>query len=132
MIGLGQLSSFEECINFLKENPGFNGIIHIKLFCAPSKIYKEYFACDRFESFFDGIMSYFDIDTIKEIFKEPFTEIEVSYRLMPRGKRTEPFCVSSRNSKDQIINVKNLNVEIELKIFEVLYKEMLYALVEGK
>ena len=132
MIGLGNISSFEECVDFLKEHPGFNGIITIRLFCAPSKIYKEYFACDRFESFFDGIMSSFDIDTIKEIFKEPFEEIEVSYRLMPCGKRTWPLCVTSKNTKDQLINVKNLNVEIELKIIEALYKELLYALVEGK
>lgn len=132
MIGLGFITSFEGCLDFLKENPGFNGIISIRLFLAPDKIYKEYFACDRFESFFDGLLLSYDETAIKEIFNEPFSEIEISYRLLPCGKRTEPLTTVARMSKEQIRQIKDLNIDISRKIFEALYKELLYALVEGK
>ena len=131
MIGLGQMSSFEDCLQFLKENKGFNGIVTIRLFLAPDKIYKEYFACDRFESAYDGLMSDYHDPEIKEIFSDPFSEIEVSYRLMPCGKRTEPLTVATKVSKEQINQTKALNIDMEYKIFEALYKEVLYALVEG-
>jgi len=132
MLGLGNISSFEECLDILEKHQEFNGIITIQLFWSPDKIYKEYFACDRFESFFDGILASLELDKIKEIFNEPFTEIIVSYRLMPRGKRTEPFYVTTKITKENISQAKDLNIEIELKIFDALYKELLYALVEGK
>ena len=125
------MSSFEDCLQFLKENKGFNGIVTIRLFLAPGKIYKEYFACDRFESFFDGLITGYKDPEIKEIFSQPFSEIEVSYRLMPCGKRTEPLMVVSKTSKEQINQTKALNIDMEYKIFEALYKEVLYALVEG-
>ena len=132
MIGLEQFKDFQDCLEFIKENPGFNGIISIRLLLAPDKIYKEYFACDRFESFFDGLMLSYDETTIKEIFNEPFSEIEVSYRLLPCGKRTEPLTTVTRISKEQIRQIKDLNIDISRKIFEALYREVLYALVEGK
>ena len=132
MIGLEQFKDFQDCLEFIKENPGFNGIISIRLLLAPDKIYKEYFACDRFESFFDGLMLSYDETTIKEIFNEPFSEIEVSYRLLPYGKRTEPLTTVTRISKEQIRQIKDLNIDISRKIFEALYREVLYALVEGK
>ena len=132
MIGLEQFKDFQDCLEFIKENPGFNGIISIRLLLAPDKIYKEYFACDRFESFFDGLMFSYDETAIKEIFNEPFSEIEVSYRLLPCGKRTEPLTTVTRISKEQIRQIKDLNIDISRKIFEALYREVLYALVEGK
>ena len=132
MIGLEQFKDFQECLEFIKENPGFNGIISIRLLLAPDKIYKEYFACDRFESFFDGLMFSYDETAIKEIFNEPFSEIEISYRLLPCGKRTEPLTTVTRISKEQIRQIKDLNIDISRKIFEALYREVLYALVEGK
>lgn len=132
MIGLEQFKDFQECLEFIKENSGFNGIISIRLLLAPDKIYKEYFACDRFESFFDGLMFSYDETAIKEIFNEPFSEIEISYRLLPCGKRTEPLTTVTRISKEQIRQIKDLNIDISRKIFEALYREVLYALVEGK
>lgn len=133
MIGLGQFKDFEECIEFLKKNKGLlNGIMQIRLFLAPDKICKEYFACDRFESFFDRIDQSFDLDFIKEIFNEPFAEIEISYKLMPCGKRNYPLVVKTRTSKQMLQEAKNLNINIVAKTVESLYKELLHALVEGK
>ena len=132
MIGLGNISSFEECLDILEKHQEYNGIVTIQLFSSPYKIYKEYFACDRFESSFDGILAGLELNEIKEIFNEPFIEIMVSYRLMPRGKRTEPLYVTTKITKKEISQLKDLNIEIELKIFETLYKELLYALIEGK
>lgn len=133
MTGLGTFKTYEDCLDFIQEAPGFNSIVSIDLLGPDDRVHATLFAVDRLQDCVSGFMNELDLDMhVIEDAMPGWSSILVGYRLLPAGKRKEPMHAQFKTSRKEVMQINELGINVLDRAFRALQHETICALVEGR